>query len=225
MITLFLGDDTQKSRSVFAAEKMSVAQKGIHIFDVNKNTLNEVASWMGESQGLFVKAHAFFAENILKQKEIKQILPLFEKSKDQHIVIWEQEYDARIAKKIYPSARIVESKFPDSVFTFLDGFVPGNKQKTIDALANLSTHIDEHVFLYMLSVRLRDLILISGNKPPSKKMADWQIARLKNQARSWDAKKLLAVYDGLYRIEMYSKTGKNYYKIPEALDILIAFYL
>lgn len=225
MIIIYSGEDTAKSRLLYTKERDSYIEKGYHIISIERQAIGDVTKWMQEAQGLFEQKMAFFGENLLKQKECKEVISSFEQTPQHILVLWENDIDTRIVKKMYPSAQVVDSKFDSSIFSFLDGIVPGNGQRTISTLNELAVRTDEHIIFYMLCNRVRDLILVSGGKYPSKKVADWQMARLKSQANKWEQKKLIAMYNGFFRIDVYSKTSQNYYSIVQALDILFAYYL
>lgn len=227
MITIILGEDTAESRRKFIEIKNNHVERGNRIVELTKETLPQIQTWLLESQSLFEDKQIFFAENILSKKEQRQlIMPFDSQSHDNEIIIWEELVEERVAKFFFKHAVIIASKLPTTIFSFLDNIYPSNIDSTLSSFQLLCEKIDVHMTLFMLQKRMRELILVAGGQIPVKKLASWQLVRLKNQARKWtNIDRLLDFYDGLYRIEMYEKTGTNYYNIRQALDILFVYYL
>ncbi len=227
MITIFLGDDTATSRNKYTTIKNDFTQKHVGIIELTKELLPQLHAGLLQSQSLFDERQIFFAENILSKKEQRNHVTIFDSpSTDNQLFIWEESIEDRIAKYYFKHADINVSKLPANIFSFLDSLYPSNLKSIVLNFRILCQTIDPHMTLFMLQKRVRELILVSGGRATGKKLAEWQLARLKNQVKKWDRiEMLLDFYDGLYRIEKYEKTGKNYYSIPQALDILFVYYL
>lgn len=225
MIYLLLGDNVGESRKEFIRLKNEYRKKGYEIFEINGNNIGELDKWLYQSSSLFSQKKVFFGENLLGKKEQKEILKKYDtKEKEINFILWE-EIEERTAKFIFKNAKILAFKLPYNIFKFLDSVYPSNLSATITLLTQISSHIEENIILYMLQKRIRNLILIKNTLQPERKLADWQIYRLKSQARKWRDEQLTSFYDSLYRIEVFAKTSKNYYSIKKALDILFCYYV
>lgn len=226
MIHIILGDDIEESRREFVRLKEEYKNKGYEVFLLNEFNLSELDKWLYQSDSLFSRKKVFFGENLLSQNQGKNLLKKYDTlEKEIDFIFWEEKLEEKTAKKIFKYAKIHLFKLPYTIFKFLDSVYPSNLQLSIHHLNKISQIVNENIILYMLQERLRDLILIKNNLKPEKKLADWQIRKLKTQSRYWQEKELISFYDALYRIEEAIKTGKSYYSIKKSLDILFCYYL
>lgn len=227
MITIFLGEDTAESRRHYFDAKKKCERDGMRVIELTKDTLPQLNQWLTESVSLFGEKNVFFAENILSKKNERELVKgLDTLSREKELYVWEETIEDRVAKFFFTHASLHISKTPETIFALLDNIYPDNVEYVITNFRQLSDRIDEHMILFMLQKRIKDLILVGRGVEPAKKIAGWQLMRLKNQAKRWHRmESLLDFYDGLYRIEMYEKTGTNYYSVHQALDILFSYYL
>jgi CHAT domain-containing protein len=226
MINIILGDDVGESRKEFVRLKEEYENKGYEIFNLNEANISELDKSLYQSEGLFFNKKVFFGENLLSQKENRLFLKKYDNDKNEiDFILWEEELEGKIAKFIFKYAKIHSFKLPYNIFKFLDSVYPLNLKEVINYMNQISNNVEENIILYMLERRIRDLILIQNNLKPEKKLAEWQIARLKSQAKKWEVNQLVSFYDSLYRIEALTKTSKTYYSIKKSLDILFCYYL
>ncbi len=226
MIHIILGDDVSESRNEFVKLKEDYKNKGYEISLLNESNILELDKWLYQSQRLFSEKKVFFGENLLSKKEFREILKKYDtKAQETDFILWEEKLEGRIVKFIFQNAKIHQSKLPYNIFKFLDSVYPANLEVTINYLNQIFGDVDENIILYMLQKRLRDLILIKNNLKTEKKLAEWQIYKLKSQAEKWMGDKLVTFYDALYRIEVRTKTSSGYYSIKKSLDILFCYYL
>lgn len=226
MIHIILGDDVGQSRKEFIRLKEDYKEKGYEIFNLDENNISELNKWLFQSSSLFFFKKVFFGESLLSKKEHREIFKKYDiKEKDIDFVFWEEKVEERAAKYYFKYAKIQKNQLPVNIFKFLDSIYPSNLSSAISFLNQISDNINENIILYMLQKRVRELILIKNNFQPEKKLADWQLYKLKSQAQKWDNQKLTAFYDSLYRIEVFSKTSVNYYSVKKALDILFCYYI
>lgn len=226
MIHLILGDDIEESRREFVRLKEEYKDKGYEVFLLDEVNLLELDKWLYQSNNLFSRKKVFFGENLLSHHQTKTIFQKYDTlDKEIDFIFWEERLEEKLAKKIFKNAKIHSFKLPVTIFKFLDSVYPTNLRLAISYLNKISQTVNENVILYRLQQRIGDLILIKNNLKPEKKLADWQIRKLKTQSRYWYEKKLISFYDALYRIEETTKTGKNYYSIKKSLDILLCYYL
>lgn len=226
MLHIIAGDDTKASREKFLALKDEYKKNKYEVISFDSSSLDDLRTWLSRSLSLFASKKAFFGENLLSKKEHKELLKQFDRSDDDvNIFLWEEQLEERLIRFIFKNARIYSTKFPHTIFKLLDAIYPSNRANALLLLDAVSKTINEHMILVMLARRARELILIKGGLTPEKKLAQWQMGKLKSHARLWDEKKLIAFYDALYRIEVLGKTSAHYYSIKKALDILICYFL
>lgn len=226
MITIFLGEDTASSRKKYVAMRQEYSAKNSLVIDLTTENIGELSRHLLESASLFEDTKVFFAENMLSKKELREHLSIFDATASPaDCVLWDDRVDPRSVKTYFKHARIVEAKLPHSIFTFLDSVYPGNKRGALGELREIQETVVENIVLYMLSGRIRELIFITHGDRPVKNYAPWQAAKLSEQAKKWNKSRILKFYEGLYRIEVASKTGSGYYSIHQALDILVSIYL
>lgn len=222
---LFLGDDIGLSRRKFLEQKNDYQADGYLIIDLTVDNLGELDRWLLTAQSLFEEKKAFFGENLLSKKESRAIMKQIIDKTTIDFLIWEETLDERSAKLYFKNATISVSKLPANIFKWLDSIYPKNAKNCLLLLNDISQVIDENIIFYMLQRRMRELLLIKNNYLPKKSLADWQLNKLKFQAKLWEPNNLIKCYDALFRIDSYAKTATNYYSIKEALDILFIYYL
>lgn len=226
MIHIILGDDIVVSRQQFLKLKEEYETAGYEIVKLDKVNLFELDKWLDQSSSLFSDKKVFFGENLLSKKENKKGLAKYDRQDSQiDIVIWEETLEGRIAKFIFEHSKIHASKLPHNIFKLMDTIYPGNLPSAVALLKAVFATINEHMILVMLQKRMRDLILVKDGLKPEKKLADWQLARLKEQTKKWPANKLILFYDALYRVEVMAKTNSHYYSVKKALDITLCYFL
>lgn len=221
-----MGDDIAESRRKYISLKNQYREKGFEILTVDDNNIKELDKWLFEAVSLFSQKKVFFGENLLSKKENRAFLEKYDnKQKDTNIIIWEGNLDQRSVKSYFKNAQILVSRLPYNLFKFLDSVYPSNLHTAIAYFEKIVDIVDENIILFMLQRRVRDLILIKNGLASKRKLAVWQISKLKNQARNWKPEQLISFYDSLFRIEVSSKTSQNYYSIKKSLDIIFCFFI
>lgn len=226
MFSVFLGDDIAKSREAFIKLKEDYKRRGFQVFLLDQTNLSELDRWLYQSVGLFSKKKVFFGENLLSQKKSQSIIKKYASlDKGIDFVFWEEKLDEKAVRRNFKQAKIYSFKLPFNIFKLLDAVYPGNLKRAIAYLNQVSETVNENIILYMLGQRIRQLILIKNKLKPEKKLARWQVLKLKNQAEKWTGDQLASFYDSLYRLEVSIKTNKNYYSIKKSLDILFCYFI
>ncbi len=226
MINIILGDDNTASRKKFLQLKDEYRKKNYEIISLDSSSLSQMDLWLSQSIGLFASEKVFFGENLLSKKESRDLLKKYDTERsDIDIYIWEETLEDRVAKYIFKNAILSVSKFPHTIFKLLDSIYPSNKHESLILLDILSKSINEHMILVMIQRRIREMIVIKAGLSTGKKLAHWQITRLKTQAEKWSEKKILSLYEALYRVEVLSKTSGHYYSVKKALDIVLFYFL
>lgn len=218
MLTIFCGDDTVRSRINYLSEREKEKSRGGQAYDLSNVSLAEVIGG-SLSQDLFSARNYFFGENLLSDKKNRHLLS---SDNSASIILYEDKYDSWLLKKMFPKAKIIISKLPENIFTFLDGLYPSNKAVVIKSLYSVSYEIDPNFILSMLEKRVKQLLTLEHK---SAGPSTWQTARLSRQKKQWPSERLEQFYSKLIRIDRNSKTGESYYNIIDSLSILLCYYL
>jgi len=228
MLTIICGEDIVSSRQYFFDLKNNLKAKGTQVFEISPEKVEEIFRWMAQSGHLFEEKKAFFIENLyqkylkrLKERKADLLRRLHEL--DEEVFVWENNLPAYQIKVKNQPVVIKEFKPPQSIFNLLDACYPGNFKEFINILHQLPKSIDEGMLFFLLVQRIRNIILHKKNQ--LHKIHPFQLKKIRFQAKLWPIEKLVDFYDGLYRIEVLTKTSATPFDIKKSLDILASFYL
>jgi DNA polymerase III delta subunit len=229
MLTIVCGEDSISSFNYYSSLKQSYLEKEYEITNISSADLDNITSWMGESQSLFASKQVFFTQNVNKKLskklnlKINKVIEDLIKNKKIELFSWEEETSLRFLK--FPKGAVIkEFKPSESIFKLQDSLFPGNLKGFLELLFRLEKSVDENFIFIMLIRHLRNLILVKTNQSDTK-LQKWQIYKLKNQAAKWDADNLINFYNSLYKIEVNQKTSTNPYSVKKSIDILACYYL
>lgn len=229
MLTIICGENSVSSFNYYTHLKKEYKTKGYEIINLKSSNLEEVYSWMGESQSLFSSKKVFFTENINKKLsrklnlKINKIVENIIKDKKIEAITWEEEISSRFLK--FPKGgEIKEFKFSETIFKLQDALFPGNLNNFITILNQLNQTSDENFIFIMIIRHIRNLILVKMGKT-NNKLQKWQIYKLKTLASKWETDKLINFYDSFHKIDVSQKTSSNPYSLKKSLDILVCYYL
>ncbi len=225
MLTIYCGDNVKLSRKQYFEHKERLQSSQVECTHVSTSQLQDVPSMIDGSASLFSEKRALFFEDVCSKKEQREVLKMFESSSTVELVVWESRTDARNIKRSFPKAKVVVSNVPSTLWNLLDHAKPGYGKQLINELDIVSESVDEHMILFMLQSRIKDLILVKNGETGKRKLAPWQAKNLLSQANAWDNKALEAMYNKLIDIEVGLKTSSLPYSPHKALDILFMFYL
>jgi len=227
MLTVICGEDIVASRKYFSELKSKYLSSDCEVHEIPINQIEEIEKGLGDSLGLFAKKMVFFTQNLnkiisRKSTNSKILIESLTKNKDVEIVDWEEGKMSRELK--FPKTALVkEFKPSQTIFKLLDSCFPTNKQNFITQINSLPDKVEDGFIFYMLTRHIRTLLIIkSGEKPAG--MLDWQLYKLKSQAKYWPLNKLILFYENLQRIDLINKTSNNPFSIRSSLDLL-AYYL
>lgn len=229
MLTIICGENSVSSFNYYTDLKKEYKTKGYEIINLESNNLEEISSWMRESQSLFSSKKIFFTENINKKLsrklnlKINKIIENLVKDKKIEVITWEEEISSRFLK--FPKeAKIKEFKLSETIFKLQDALFPGNLNNFIMILNQLNQTSDENVIFIMIARHIRNLLLVKMGKI-NNKLQKWQIYKLKTLASKWETDKLINFYDSFHKIDVWQKTSSNPYSLKKSIDILACYYL
>ncbi|MFN4212943.1 MAG: hypothetical protein ACK4FL_03215 [Microgenomates group bacterium] len=215
MLTIICGEDTVASRDYFNKLKADFQNNGYQTSYILPHDLRQISMAQIHTPTLFNQKTAYFSENLLAKFKEKN-LP------EATIIDWEEKslYELKIPK----GAVVKEFKPPNSLFKLLDACYPGNSKTFLTILHQLPDKIEDGFIFFMLAKQIRNLLLIKMDQKITN-LPSWQLTKLKFQARRWSTEKLLAFSEGLYRIDVSTKTSTNPFDIRKSLDILACYFL
>lgn len=233
MITIFCGEDTVASRSLYtqAIEKYRLNQT--EIMSLQPAAVADVYKGLSDSLNLFSNQMVFVVENLekysfkksTKAKKDTMYEVLLKLSSDKSITVLDFE-DGKQGRqlKLKDLATVHESKPSTTIFKLLDECFPKNKEMFISSLRHVCETQDEMFVFVMLFRHVRQLVLASQESLPMN-IPPWQKYKILGQAKKWNPTGLLNFYSGLIKIEINSKTSSNPYGIKNSLEILACHYL
>lgn len=229
MLRIICGEDSVSSFNFFISLKKSYEEKEFKIIDINSSDLENITSWMGETNSLFSEKKIFCTQNISKllskkiNLKINKIIENLISRKDIEVIDWEEEISSRFLK--FPKGAVIkEFKLPLNIFKLQDALYPGNLKNFLEILNTLNESIDENFIFIMLIRHLKNLLL-TKTKEIENKLPQWQIYKLKSQAAKWDIEKLINFYDSFHKLDISQKTSSSPYSLKESLEILSVYYL
>lgn len=216
MLTVICGENVVESRDYFNNLKKSYQKQGWHVENILPEKLITLSTDQATSPSLFAQKIIYATDHLLKKIKKDKQLPRVE------IIDWEEDPSFRL--KFPKGTLIKEFKPPLSIFKLLDACYPGNLKQFLNILHQLPEKMEEGFIFRMLTERIRNLILIK-EKQKLPKLQLWQKNKLIIQSKYWRLESLLAFYEGLYRIEVATKTSNNPFSIRKSLDILSTYFL
>ncbi|HEV2339872.1 MAG TPA: hypothetical protein VGT05_03860 [Patescibacteria group bacterium] len=225
MITVIHGSDITASRNYLHEEKIKYKEKIILSPSATVTDIMQVFSpnkLFGEMQTVFLEE---FLTQKKSQKEIDVIASFLLKQKQTNIFLWEGKELTKKQLALFPAVTVKAFAVPRIVFTFLDGILPQNTKKTISLYHQVLQHEDAPYVLFMLMRQVR-LVLAVCDKTIAeitevKRLAPWQLSKLKKQANAFTQDQLLALHEKLFQLELGQKTGGLVMSLEKELDLFL----
>lgn len=216
-VSLLHGDNSPAAYEKYRQLVDGAKAKGFEI--INISDIHDIVR-----QSLFDEKLVFTLEkpNKIKPNDWKW----FKKNADSYssnlLIYYSGNLPIGILRTLPKNANIQKFDLPKILFTFLDGFYPGNSKNLLKLLDSLTKNTAIELVFHLLSMRLRDLYW-AKMEPESMTLADWQIMKISGQAKKFDNKKLQFCIEQLADIDVNSKTGIA--DLCSSLDIFIVKHL
>jgi hypothetical protein len=121
---------------------------------------------------------------------------------------------------------IKEFNIPKQLFIFLDNLKPENYKKLIFLYHELRISEEAEFIFFMIIRQFRILLQLSDNYTNKidevSRMAEWQITKLKLQARQFKNIEILNNYNKLFEMETNYKTGKSGMPLDTSIDFFLS---
>ena len=212
-----LGEKIEAFRLKHQAEIIRLEGKKFNLTQAKQ--LLEATSLFGQRKLIIVEN--FFSLPQSKQK--KETLDYLKEKKPENLIIWEnRKIDGR-RLMAFSQTKIQRFDLPPLIFKFLDSFAPENKKFSLNLLHQLLHQEAPELIFYLLARRIGQLIIAKDlGKRGLTQMARWQQEKLLYQAKKFDLKKLLLLYQQLLKIDYQQKTGRTSLPLSFHLDLFIA---
>lgn len=226
MITIIHGDDIVSSRKYFVEQKNR--DKDAIVFDGEKIGPSDVLQVL-DGGVLFSEAKQIYIEDFFskkkQRKEFDEIVSSIQKFQDAQIFFWEGKILTKKHTSLFKNSQIKQFSIPKDIFAFLENIYPGNKKSLVLFHNTLKTNEVELIF-YMIIRQFRLLLAVSDLKKgetidEAKRLAPWQLSRLKRQASNFSVDKLKNTYKKLYEIDLAQKTGSLPLSLVQSIDLLL----
>lgn len=228
MITIVHGDDILSSRKYLVGEKEKA--KNPLTFDGKTVTVTDLAQALQGSM-LFHNEKTIFVEDFFSRKKSKEqdtIVSHLQKTTSEHeIYLWEGRDLTKAELLLFSRATVRHFPLPKTIFAFLDGIKPNDRQQNIQRFHSTMTTLEPELVFFLLVRRIRLLLaLVDPHDQNSaieeeKRLAPWQQTRLRSQLRLFTKEKLLQIHKELFAIDLAQKTGATPLSLTQALDLFL----
>lgn len=227
MITIVHGDDIVSSRNFYFEFKTKLKDFEVidgKNFDYTKLIQTfEGNSLFGDEKNIFIEN--FFSNTKSNSTEFKKIIDYINKNVDLTVFFWESKTLTKIQSGSIKTADVKEFSYPKILFTFLDSIKPRNIS-SINLFYDLQKTMETELVFYMMVRQFRLLLscLEEGKEKieEAKRLAPWQISKLKSQARAFEKEKLISFYKKLYLIDYKTKYGLTPLNLNANIDIFLS---
>lgn len=243
MLTILHGDNILASRKALESAKLAASEKEIIKLEGKKTDLPLLKQAL-EAKSLFAENKLVVVEDLItdNRKQITEnvINYLIEGKFDADLVLWEgKPLPIGILSKFKKAGdkktgyiKIQLFKQPAVIFKFLDSIKPKNIKEMLTSLKRSIEVSQPEIVFYMLVRQFRILLAVKAKEKDRtiernndieelKRLAAWQLGRLKIQASHFSLEQLLKIYKELLIIDYQIKTGKSALDLTKRMELFI----
>jgi hypothetical protein len=151
---------------------------------------------------------------LLTAKDIKN----FDKFDGTFVIYHDGVLPQTFIKLMPKDFRMEKFEMPRILFTFLESFYPGNSNRALKLLHDLTKTEAIELIFFMLARHLKDLYWVSVD-PKTPQYPSWRLSKLKSQASKFTIENLQLIVGKLADIDIKVKTSKV--DLLTELDLLI----
>jgi DNA polymerase III delta subunit len=222
-ITVIHGDNSSAIFNFLVNTLEEAKKKGVLIEKIYEDSPMGLAEILS-GKDLFNQESLYLLEEPEKvtSGELKWISKNAENLQGNLIIYADSKLPLSFLNKLPERSLLKEFKLPKALYVFLESFLPRNSGGCIRLLHELlGSEPPEFVFA-VFSRHIRDLYWVSVS-PQTLDYPSWRLARLKSQAKAFEAQKLKKAINQLARIDYSAKTGAT--ELAASLDLLIVSLL
>ena len=227
MITIIHGNDITTSRNFYIELRKKTAN--YELID-GKNLDFDTLFRTFEGNSLFTNEKNIYIENFFSNIksnsiEFKKITDYLNKNKNINLLFWETKVLTKTQASSIKSAQVKEFSYPQVLFVFLDSFKPQNLS-SIKLFHQLNKTMEAELIFYMIVRQLRLMIAVleegKNEIDEIKRLAPWQLSKLRSQGGHFGKNKLLDLYKKLYLIDYQTKYGLTPLSLSTNIDIFLS---
>lgn len=227
MILIIHGNDIESSREFYFEEKNKLNNPIIlngdgiifdQIFQAAENT-----SFFDDKKDILIEN--FFSKNKSTSIEFKKIIEYINANKNISLIFWESDEVSKTSLSLIKDATIKTFSLPQNLFAFLDSLKPNNSKEILSLFSENLKKSETELIFFMIVRQFRILLNLISNDTQIdevKRMAPWQLSKLKRQAESFGLKRLKEIYKALLEIDLNSKTGNSSVNLKKSVDFFLS---
>lgn len=226
MLTIIHGNDTAASRAFYIETRQKINNP--EVFEGDKLNYDLLFKAL-EGNSLFETEKHIFIENFFgsvktNSLEFKKIADYLNSKKDINLFFWEGKELTKTQSLAFKNSIVKVFNYPQLLFNFLDELKPNNP-KLISLFNKLQVTMETELIFYMIIRQFRimlSLIELNDEKiDEARRIAPWQVSKLKAQAKYFDKQRLKEIYKKLYTIDYETKFGLNSLDLAKTIDIFL----
>lgn len=227
MILVIHGDDTHAVST--SSQMLLTKEKDITRIDLKRDSVDTLTQAL-LTDGLFEAKKTIVITNLtaVRGKALEKLIQHVMSYKDNtNVTVYIVDYTIYTPSvlKHFVGVKVELYKLPKYFFTFLDNLSPKKAKTQQELLHKLFLQNSPEQLFYSMVNRVRLLLILKSSVPSEstevRRMSDWQLSKIKQQAHAWDTMKLVSFYKKLYDIEVRMKTSGLPLSLSSHLDILI----
>ncbi len=227
MILLIHGNDIELSRKFYIDEKSKAKNpvvlngEGLE-FNILFQAL-ENKSFLNDKTTLVIEN--YFTKNKSNTLEFKKIMDYVNSNKEFEIIFWESDEVSKTSLSLIKNLEIKNFSLPQNIFAFLDNIKPENGRLLLKSFEENLLKSETELIYFMIVRQFRIMLnLISQDLSidETKRMAPWQLSKIKNQANYFGKEELIKHYNKLLEIDLANKTGKSPLGLKKSIDFFLS---
>lgn len=230
MILIIHGNDIESSRNYYFEEKNKLKNPiTLNGEDLEFNILYQTVenkSFFNEK--IYILIENFFSKNKSTNEDFKKIIEYLNINKNADIIFWENDEISKTSISLIKNSSAKNFSLPQNIFAFLDNIKPGNGKYLIESFSQNLKKSEAELIYFMIIRQFRIMLnLISNDLPIDevKRMAPWQLSKLRRQAEVFGKEKLITLYNMLLEIDLNNKTGKSAINLKKSIDFFLAYFI
>lgn len=227
MILIIHGNDIESSRNYYFEEKNKLKNpvilngEGLE-FSILYQTV-ENKSFFDEKITILIEN--FFSKNKSTNEEFKKIIEYLNTNKNADIIFWENDEITKTSISLIKNSSNKNFSLPQNLFAFLDSIKPGNGKYLIESFSENLKKSEAELVFFMIIRQFRIMLNLISNDlqiDEVKRMAPWQLSKLKRQAEIFGKDELVKLYKLLLDIDLNAKTGKTSLNLKKSIDFFLS---
>jgi len=220
---LIHGSDTAASRKKLQDTVNSVHDETVY-FNGNYITLADLLL-ANEAGSFFSSGKTIVIENFFKgakQIEKDKIFDYAKNESIQNLIVFWEDREVSAKDKLFKKDEIFKFDFPKLLFKFLDDLGRQPAKVLLNYFHTLQKEKEAELIFSLIVRQFRLLLMMSDPKVTGNgKLAPWQIAKFRQQARNFPADSLMGNYRALLNIDYRIKSGLTPFKMDQLIDIFL----